>query len=89
MFECEKSECYPIELNVQPDHIHLIVDIPPKLSISEVVRKLKFQTNRLAQFHLFKILKDYNVEGSIWSNGYFASTVGIDSETIKNYVKNQ
>lgn len=86
---CSVSGCYIESLSVQPDHLHLVVEIPPKLSVSEVVRKLKYQTNRLAQFHYPKLLAENNVETTLWSSGYFVSTIGIDTETVNHYVNNQ
>ena len=75
-----------IELNVQPDHIHLIVSIPPKYAVSEVMGYLK---GKLA----IKLFRQYEQLGRrywgrhLWSRGYCVSTVGLDEEKIRKYVK--
>ena len=75
-----------IELNVQPDHVHLIVSIPPKYAVSEFIGYLK---GKLA----IKLFRQYEQLGRrywgrhIWSRGYCVSTVGLDEEKIRKYVK--
>ena len=75
-----------IELNVQPDHVHLIVSIPPKYAVSEFMGYLK---GKLA----IKLFRQYEHLGRrywgrhLWSRGYCVSTVGLDEEKIRKYVK--
>ncbi len=71
------------------DHIHIVMVIPPKYSISAVVGQLKSQSaSRLRE--KFKWLeKVYWKENVVWSPGYFVSSVGLDEETIKRYVEFQ
>ncbi len=75
-----------IEMNVQSDHIHLIVWIPPKYSISEVMGYLK---GKLA----IRIFQRYEKLGNqfwgrhLWGRGYCVSTVGIDERRIREYVQ--
>jgi putative transposase len=74
--------------NTDEDHIHLQIEIPPSLSIAAVVRRLKSESSA----HLrkrFKYIRDMYLDGSIWSVGYFVSTVGLNEETIKKYIANQ
>ena len=77
------------ELNVQRDHIHMMVVIPPKYSVSEVVGKMKSKTSSIFRnrYRLFK--KVYREKDIMWSTGYFVSTVGIDEEIIRKYIKYQ
>ena len=89
----EVRKWYPdvefIERNVQLDHVHIVVSFPPKYSISQVVRILKSNTSR-ALMQKFKFLRErYYGRPGMWSVGYFASTVGLDEEMIKNYVRHQ
>ncbi len=71
------------EVNHDKDHIHLLISVPPKLSISEVVRFLKCNTSREIR-KKFKFLdKVYFGSDGIWSEGYFVSTVGADEADIK------
>ncbi len=75
-----------IEMNVQSDHIHLVVWIPPKYSVSEVMGYLK---GKLA----IRIFQRYEKLGKqfwgrhLWGRGYCVSTVGIDETRIREYVK--
>ena len=75
-------------VNTDRDHVHLQIEIPPNTSVSATVKKLKWYTS----IHLkkkFNLLKKIYIEGSIWSVGYFSSTVGLDEETVKRYVAYQ
>ena len=75
-----------MEMNVQSDHIHLIVWIPPKYAVSAVMGYLK---GKLA----IRLLQRYERLGKqfwgrhLWGRGYCVSTVGIDEERIRQYVR--
>ena len=78
-----------IERNVQPDHVHIVVSFPPKYSIASVVQLMKQNTGRALRAK-YKFLRErYWGRGGIWSVGYFASTVGLDEDTIRRYVRYQ
>ena len=78
-----------IELNVQPDHVHLVCSIPPKLSVSDYVGIVKGKT-AIQMFKSFPSLKKKPYWGKhFWSRGYFVSTIGIDEDKIVRYVKYQ
>jgi len=78
-----------LELNIQNDHIHLVVSIPPKLSISEYMGIIKGKT-AIKIFKSFSGLKKKPYWGNhFWARGYFSSTVGIDEDKIRRYVKYQ
>jgi putative transposase len=86
---CEWKEVEVLELNVQPDHVHLVCSIPPKLSVSEFVGIVKGKT-AIMLFKSYTSLRKKPYWGNhFWSRGYFASTVGFDEEKIKQYVKYQ
>jgi len=77
------------ELNVQRDHVHLIVSIPPKVSVSEMVGVLKGRT-AIRIFSKFKRLKERPYWGNhIWAKGYCVDTVGLNIEMITKSVKYQ
>ena len=77
------------ELNIQPDHVHMVCSIPPKVSISQYMGILK---GKLA-IRLFKTYPNLKMKpywgNHFWSRGYFVSTVGLDEEMIRRYVKYQ
>jgi putative transposase len=81
--------CEVVELNVQPDHVHLVVMVPPKLSISNLLGRLKGQTS-MRIFHQFRHLKKKPYWGNhFWAKGYCVDTVGLDAEMIRKYVRYQ
>ena len=89
----EARKHYPeieyIERNVQPDHVHLVVSFPPRHSIAKVVQVMKANTGRALKEKFEFLKKRYWGSGGMWSTGYFVSTVGLDEEMIKRYVKYQ
>ena len=86
---CEWKKCEVIELNVQDNHIHLLVSVPPKISISYLMGVLKGKI-AIKLFKSYPKLKKKPYWGNhFWARGYFVSTVGLDEEMIKRYVKYQ
>ena len=86
---CGFSSCEVVELNVQPDHVHLIVMVPPKVSISELLGRLKGQRS-MRMFHQFRHLKKKPYWGNhFWAKGYCVDTVGLDADMIRKYVRYQ
>jgi putative transposase len=86
---CEWKSVEIMELNVREDHVHAVVNIPPKLSISEVMGMLKGKT-AIKLFKSYPALKSKPYWGNhFWSRGYCVSTVGLDENKIRRYVKYQ
>ena len=78
-----------VELNVQKDHVHAVLEIPPKYSVSEVMGTVKGKS-AIRMFQRFRDLKKKRYWGNhFWSRGYCVSTVGLDEERIRKYVKYQ
>ena len=71
------------------DHLHMVMVIPPKYSISSVMGRLKSQSASELRLKFDWLGKVYWKENIVWSPGYFVSSVGVDEETIKNYVEHQ
>ena len=85
----EQKGCEVIELSIQIDHVHLIVLVPPKISISDFVGIVKGRT-AIRVLNKFKNLKQKPYWGNhFWSRGYCVDTVGLDAEKILKYVKYQ
>jgi putative transposase len=85
---CEWKNCEVIELNIQPDHIHLVVSIPPKVSVSLLMGTLKGKL-AIKLFKSYPQLKKKPYWGNQWikldppwSRGYFVNTVGINEDVI-------
>ena len=77
------------EINFDKDHIHLLISIPPKMSISSIVRILKSNTARELKKKFEFLKKVYWGTDGIWSDGYFVSTVGINEKVIRDYIEKQ
>ena len=71
------------------DHLHMMMSIPPKYSISSVMAKLKSQSASQLRKAFPWLTKVYWNENVVWSPGYFVSSVGVDEETIRQYVEYQ
>ena len=79
--------CEIEELNVQVEHVHVVMIVPPKYAVSDVVARMKGRTASYMR-KKFKWLEGvYWNENVVWSPGYFVSTIGLDEEQIKRYVK--
>jgi putative transposase len=77
------------ELSIQKDHIHLVVSVPPKLSISDYMGILKGKT-AIKMFKSYPQLRQKPYWGNhFWAPGYFVNTIGMDEEMIKRYVRYQ
>lgn len=86
---CEWKKIEVLELNVQPDHVHLVLQIPPRLAVSEAVGILKGKT-AIKVFKSFPGLKKKPYWGNhFWARGYCVTTIGMDEEKIRRYVKYQ
>ena len=85
----EQLGCEIIEMNVQVDHVHLLVMVPPKVSVSGFVGTIKGRT-AIRVLNKFRKLKEKPYWGNhLWARGYCVDTVGLDSEMIQKYVKYQ
>ena len=84
-----RLKCQVVELNVQPDHVHLLIKVPPKQSISDLMGAFKGRT-AIRVFKQFPHLKKKPYWGNhFWAKGYCVDTVGLDAEMIRKYVKHQ
>ncbi len=79
--------CEILEQNIQVDHIHLFMVIPPKYAVSEVIGRVKQYTASRMREKFAWLEKVYWKERVVWSPGYFVSTVGLDEKQITEYVK--
>ena len=82
-------KCEVEEVNIQRDHVHLLVMVPPKLSISTYVGTLKGRSS-ISVMRKFRHLKKRPYWGNHFcANGYCVDTVGLNEEMIRRYVKYQ
>ncbi len=86
---CEQKNCEVQELNVQAYHVHMIVSVPPKVSISDMMGILKGRT-AIRMFRNYPKLKTSPYWGNhFWADGYCVDTVGLNEEMIRTYVRHQ
>jgi putative transposase len=76
-----------IESKIQVDHIHILMIIPPRYAVSDVVGRMKGITARQLRKKFDWLKKVYWKENILWSPGYFVSTVGVDEEKIIKYIR--
>lgn len=82
-----ENEWYVITKEIQPDHIHLFLTIPPAISIASAIKILKGSTARNLFVQLPE-LKQKLWEGHLWSPSYYAGTAGnVSANTIKKYIE--
>ena len=85
---CERKGVEIIEATACPDHIHMLVSIPPKLSVSSFVGYLKGKSS-LMIFDRHANLKYKYGNRKFWCRGYYVDTVGRNKKVIQEYIKNQ
>jgi putative transposase len=85
--KCAEKGWRVIELSVNPDHVHLLVQVWPTTSAAEVVRECKGVTSRELRRKYADVLKKLP---SLWTRSYFAATVGsVSEEAIRRYIEAQ
>jgi len=77
-----------VEGHMMPDHVHLLLSIPPKHSISEIMGYLKGKSAMMI-FNKHANLKYKFGNKHFWSTGYYVSTVGLNEATIAKYIREQ
>ena len=82
----QKDGVEVLEVNIQEDHIHLVVSLPPKYAVSEFMGFLKGKL-ALRTFDRFAQLRKRYWGQHLWSRGYCVSTIGLDEERIRKYVR--
>ena len=85
---CERKGIEIIAAECCPDHIHMLICIPPKYSVAQIMGYLKGKSS-LMIFEQFPNLKYKYGNRHFWCKGYYVSTVGVNEETIKKYIREQ
>lgn len=77
-------------VNVQEDHVHVVIIIPPRVSVARTVQFMKSQTGKKLREKFDYIDKAMRQKGrGMWSRGYCVSTIGLNEKMIMDYVKHQ
>lgn len=85
---CQQKSIEIIEAQACPDHIHMMISIPPKYSVSQIMGYLKGKSS-LMIFDRHANLKYKYGNRHFWARGYFVDTVGRNKKAIKAYIQNQ
>ncbi len=85
---CKWKQWEIIELNIQDDHIHLILLTSPRYSISYVMQIIKGKSSAWMKKKVKRADQPYD-RGSLWARGYFVSSIGLDEHIIRRYVRHQ
>ena len=83
-----QKESRVVEGHLMPDHVHMLVSIPPKYSVSQVVGFVKGKS----AIHIARTFSGYKrsfTGQNFWARGYFVSTVGKDERAVREYIKRQ
>ena len=76
------------KINTGDDHVHLLMEIPPKYCVATVIQELKACSSALLR-QKFKFINKIYSHSGVWGVGYFISTVGLNEETIRKYIERQ
>jgi putative transposase len=86
---CASLDVYIVKGHVSKDHVHMLVSVPPKLSVSELVKRLKGRSSR-KMLEEFGELRKLYWGRHLWARGYFvASTGNVTDEIIAEYIEKQ
>ena len=83
-----RKECKIEEGKLMPDHVHILIAIPPKYSVAEVIGFLKGKSSIWIAQNVERKVRNF-LGHKFWARGYFISTIGRDEATIRTYIKNQ
>lgn len=83
-----QKESRILEGHLQSDHVHILISIPPKYSVSSVIGYIKGKS-AIYIARNFRNRRRNFVGETFWARGFYVSTVGLDEDSVRNYIKNQ
>lgn len=83
-----QRECKVVEGHLMQDHVHMCLSVPPKYSVSNVVGYIKGKSAISIARHFGGRQRNFTGE-VFWARGYFVSTVGLDEEVVRDYIRHQ
>ena len=87
---CKDFEAQLIECDGESDHVHLLINYPPKVSVSKLVNSLKGVSSRKVRQQKFKSVDSKLWSKSLWSTSYFAGSCGgVSLDVVKKYIEQQ
>ena len=86
---CKANRWYIHELAIMPDHVHMLLQLPPRMPLPKAVQYLKGGTSKIIR-KAFPELEEFLWGDSLWADGYFAESVGRANETaMRHYIRSQ
>ncbi|MGG2461267.1 IS200/IS605 family transposase [Streptomyces sp. RGM 3693] len=87
---CKDFECELVEFNGETNHVHLLVNFPPKVALSKLVNSLKGVSSRRLRQEYPELVRHYWRAQRLWSGSYFAGSVGgAPLSTVRQYIEQQ
>lgn len=84
---CEELKVDLVEMEVMPDHIHLLLNVDPQFGVHKVVKTIKGRTSRILRSEFVELTTKLP---TLWTNSYFVATVGgVSLDVVKKYIENQ
>ena len=84
----EQKACQIVKGHLMPDHVHICISIPPKHSVSYVIGYIKGKSTISIARRFSGRTRNFTGE-NFWARGYFVTTIGLDEEMVRAYVRNQ
>lgn len=92
LYDATKKYGYEIiQMETDKDHVHILLEYSPKVSVSDIVKQLKqYSTYQMWGYHEEYLTKQYWKHKILWSDGYFSCSIGqVSQEIIEKYIQNQ
>jgi len=83
-----RKECRIEERHLIPDHVHMLISIPPKYSVAQIIGYMKGKSSIWIAQNVERKMRNF-LGHKFWARGYFVTTVGRDEEVIRAYIRNQ
>ena len=83
-----RKECRIEEGHLMPDHVHMLISIPPKYSVAQIIGYMKGKSSIWIAQNVERKMRNF-LGHKFWARGYFVTTVGRDEEMIRAYIKSQ
>ena len=83
-----RKECRIEEGHLMPDHVHMLISIPPKYSVAQIIGYMKGKSSIWIAQNVERKMRNF-LGHKFWARGYFVTTVGRDEEMIRAYIRNQ
>ena len=83
-----RKECRIEEGHLMPDHVHMLISIPPKYSVAQIIGYMKGKSSIWIAQNVERKMRNF-LGHKFWARGYFVTTVGRDEEVIRAYIRNK